>query len=63
MTAYKNVPGRSFSYYYGRTDRHIIYTSGGQFTNVDRTCDVANRLRSTSHVRYDLFTKRVALNG
>ena len=30
--------------------------------NSDRTCDVANRLRSTSHVRYDLpvFTKRVA---
>jgi len=24
------------------------------------TCDVANRLRWTSHVRYDLFTKRVA---
>jgi len=28
--------------------------------NSDRTCAVANGLRSTSHERYDLFTKRVA---
>jgi len=33
---------------------------GGLFTNVDRMCDVANRLRLTSHARCDLFTKRVA---
>ena len=33
---------------------------GGLFTNVHRTCDVANRLRSTSQLQYDLFTKQVA---
>jgi len=42
----------------------VVYSVLGAYSrkvaNSCRTCDIANRLRSTSHVRYDLFTKRVA---